>query len=131
MSLPGPSTGFRWNKVRSLVPGLALLLGLTGCSWTDKGGTHHLIVGIGFGVITTTNYPGVQVSDSHVLGGEFGPDGVGLGWMQHHRVEIDPAIASNVVISVKANHMGITVKNFDPYGSNTNFDQTIKNPTNK
>lgn len=108
-----------------------LSLGLTGCSWTDRGGTHHLIVGIGFGVITTTNRPGVDVYDSRVLGGEFGSKGMGLGWVQHHRVEINPAIASNVVISVKANHWGITVKNFDPYGSNTNFNQTTNNPTNK
>lgn len=110
---------------------LGLFPALAGCAWTDKGGTHHLIVGIGFGVITTTNCPGVDVRDSHVLGGEFGPDFVGLGWMQHHRVEINPAIASNVVVSVKANRMGITVKNFDLYGSNTNCNQTTNYSVNK
>lgn len=107
-----------------------------GCSWTDKGGTHHLVVGIGFGVITTTNCPGVDVYDSRVLGGEFGPNGVGLGWMQHHRVTIDPALASNVVVSIKSSHLGITVKNFDPYQTNTNVintstNQQLKNKTNE
>jgi hypothetical protein len=99
---------------------LASGLGICGCSWTDAGGTHHLIVGVGFGIITTTNRVGVEVRDSRVLGGEIGSDGVGLGWMQHHRVVIDPALASNVVVSVKASRMGITVRNFDPYSSNTN-----------
>ena len=48
--------------------------GDAGCSWTDKNGTHHLIVGIGFGVVTTTNRAGVDVYDARVLGGEIGPD---------------------------------------------------------
>ena len=87
----------------------------SGCAWTDAGGTHHLIVGIGFGVITTTNRTGVDVLDSRVLGAEIGPDGIGVGWMRHHRVAIDPALASNVVVSVKVNSFGLTVTNFDPY----------------
>ena len=100
-----------------------LSLILSGCSWTDTGGTHRLIVGVGFGVITTTNRPGVEVRDSRVLGGEIGPEGVGVGWMQHHQVTIDPALASNVVVSVKANPFALTVKNFDPYSVNTNIQQ--------
>jgi hypothetical protein len=110
----------------SIICLLASGLALVGCSWTDSGGTHHLIVGVGFGIITTTNRSGVEVRDSRVLGGEIGPDGAGLGWMQHHRVAIDPALASNVVVSIKASRMGITVKNFDPYSSNTN---TVKQAT--
>ena len=98
-----------------------------GCSWTDKGGTHQLIVGFGFGVITTTNRTGVEVRDSRILGGEFGPDAVGLGWLEHHRTTIDPAIASNVVISVKASGMNVTIKNFDPSGTNASGLE----PTNK
>jgi len=97
---------------------------LSGCSWTDAGGTHHLIVGVGFGVITTTNRPGVEVRDSRFLGGEIGPDGAGVGWVQHHHVAIDPALASNVVVSVNASPFALTVKNFDPYSANTNFQQT-------
>ena len=89
----------------------------SGCCWTDKHGTHHLIVGLGFGVITTTNRVGVDVRDSRILGAEIGPDGVGVGWAQHHRVAIDPAMASNVVVSIKANPFGLTVKNFDPYSA--------------
>jgi hypothetical protein len=114
------------QNILSVIWLLASSLVLSGCSWTDSGGTHHLIVGLGFGIITTTNRSGVEVRDSRVLGGEIGPDGVGLGWMQHHRVAIDPAVASNVVISIKASRMGITVKNFDPYSSNTN---TVKQGT--
>jgi hypothetical protein len=101
-----------------LVVVMALLVLTGGCSWTDKGGTHHLIVGIGFGVITTTNKVGVEVRDSRILGGEFGPDGMGLGWMEHYRAVIDPAIASNVVISIKASGMNVQITNFDPYNTN-------------
>jgi hypothetical protein len=101
---------------------VALLLG--GCAWTDKSGTHHLIVGIGFGVITTTNRPGVDVWDSHVLGAEAGPSGFGVGWMGHNRVVLDPVLASNVVVSIQARHFGVTVKNFDPYSKNTTNIQT-------
>lgn len=86
----------------------------TGCSWTDRHGTHHLIVGLGFGLVTTTNRPGVNVYDARVLGAAAGPDGAGVGWMQHHRVQIDPARASNVVISIHARPGGLTVTNFEP-----------------
>jgi hypothetical protein len=96
---------------------------VSGCSWTDAGGTHHLIVGIGFGVITTTNRPGVEVLDSRVLGGEIGTDDAGVGFMRHYRVAIDPILASNVVITIKANPFGLTVKNFDPYSVHTNTQQ--------
>jgi hypothetical protein len=109
-----------------------LIAGFVGCSWTDAGGTHHLIVGLGLGIITTTNCTAVDVRDSRVLGGEIGPDGVGIGWVQHHRVAIDPARASNVVVSVKANPFGLTIKNFDPYStdhSKTNqTEETKKTP---
>lgn len=110
-----------------------LVLVAAGCSWTDKGGTHHLIVGIGFGVITTTNAPGVSVYESHVLGGELGPDFAGLGWMQHHQVQIDPALASNVVVSIKSTGLDASIKNFDPYQTNRiattnlNTNQPAKN----
>ena len=102
------------------MPLVLLALIATGCSWTDKSGTHHLIVGVGFGVITTTNGAGVEVLDSRVIGAELGPNGAGLGLMQHHRVAINPALASNVVISVKSSPFALTVKNFDPYSTNTN-----------
>ena len=87
--------------------------------WSDKSGTHRLIVGIGFGIITTTNRPGVDVRDSHILGGEIGPDGFGVGWMNRHRVAIDPLLASNAVVSVKANPFGLTIKNYPVNGDDT------------
>jgi hypothetical protein len=107
------------KHLRTILTGFCLLCLLaTGCSWTDKSGTHHLIVGIGFGIITTTNRAGVEVFDSHVLGAEAGPNGFGVGLLRHHRVAIDPALASNVVVSVNANPFSLTVKNFDPYSTN-------------
>ena len=109
----------RIERVHSTAVGLCLLgLFLVGCSWTDQHGTHHLIVGIGFGVVTTTNRPGVEVYDARVLGLMAGPEGAGAGWMRQHQVAIDPALASNVVIGIKANPFNLTVKNFDPYSTN-------------
>jgi len=85
----------------------------TGC-WTDaRGNKHHLIVGIGFGVITTTNRPGVTVSDSRVLGVQLGPDTLGAGYLSRQRIIIDPVLASNVVMSVKANPFDLTVTHHD------------------
>ena len=68
------------------------MAGRMDCSWTDKGYTYHLIVDIGFGVITTIS-AGVEVCESRILGGEF-DHGVSLGWMEHHRTAIDPATDS-------------------------------------
>ncbi len=99
-----------------------LLCGLIGCGgcWTDKNGTHQLIVGIGFGVVTTTNRAGVDVRDSLVLGVEAGPDVAGVGWLRHHCVVIDPALASNTVVSIRRNATGISVKNFDLFSNGKN-----------
>jgi len=102
----------------TLIYGLSLL---SGCCWSDSQGTHHLIVGIGFGIITTTNRCGVEARESRILGGEIGPDGAGIGWFRHHRVQIDPNLASNVVVSIKANSLGCTIDTLDPYDSGTNI----------
>jgi len=98
----------------------AVCAGSTGCSWTDRHGTHHLILGLGFGVVTTTNRPGVDVYDSAVLGAALGPDGGGIGWMRRHRVQIDPQRASNVVISIKSTPGGLTITNYAPFWCCTN-----------
>jgi hypothetical protein len=95
----------------------ALALVASGCSWTDKIGTHHLIVGIGFAVVTSTNRTGVEIRDDQALGLMVGPDSGGVGWMRHHRVVIDPERASNTVVSVKATPFSLTIKNFDPYST--------------
>jgi hypothetical protein len=96
---------------------LVLFLSLAGCAWTDKQGTHHLIVGVGFGIVTSRNDPGVDVMDSRILGAEIGSFGGGVGLMQRHRVTIDPKLAANVVVSVNANPFGSTVTNFNPYST--------------
>lgn len=111
------------NKIYSFVGVfivLVLSMGVSGCAWTDKQGTHHLIVGVGFGIVTTKNEPGVDVMDSRILGAEIGSFGGGLGWLQHHRVVIDPKLASDVVVSVNSNPLGLTVKNFNPYSTIVN-----------
>lgn len=120
-------------RVRLLVLGLALASGLAGCSWTDQSGTHHLVVGIGFGVITSyTNCPGVQVSESRILGAEIGPNFSGVGLLQHHRVEIAPALTNNVVVSINSRHGNLTVTNFNPCELYTNiFIQTVNCATNQ
>jgi hypothetical protein len=111
---------------------LSLLGG--GCSWTDRHGTHHLIVGFGLGVVTTTNRPGVDVYDGRVLGALAGPQGAGVGWMQQHRVQIDPLLASNVVVSIRANPGSLTVTHFDLVSTNhlrfpnPNQDQNLLPP---
>jgi hypothetical protein len=88
-----------------------MLLLLPAC-WTNESGTHHLIVGVGFGVITTTNYQGVSVLNSTIAGGEIGPYGFGVGLMNHHEVQIDPEIASNLVISVQSYPNRIIITNY-------------------
>lgn len=107
--------GESWAGAAAVL-GLSLLGG--GCSWTDRHGTHHLIVGFGLGVVTTTNRPGVDVYDGRVLGALAGPHGAGVGWMQQHRVQIDPLLASNVVVSIRANPGGLTVTHFDLVSTN-------------
>lgn len=98
---------------------------LAGCSWTDTYGTHHLIVGLGFGVVTTTNRPCVDVYNAHVVGALVGPSGAGIGWMLQHHTAIDPLKASNVVISIKATPCSLCVKNFDL--GQTNTTEHLKN----
>ena len=116
-----------WSSGRAGLLSVAVLLaGAAGCTWTDGRGTHQLIVGVGFGIITTTNRPGVDVSDTRLLGAMAGPGGASAGWMLHHQVEINPVIASNVVISIQTGHGGITVKNFNPYTVNTNLPAQTK-----
>ena len=117
---------------RLLAISLVCLVLVTGCSWTDKHGTHHLIVGVGFGLVTTTNRAGVDVYDSAVLGAAVGPDGAGVGWMRHHRVQIDPKLASNVVISIKSTPGNLTITNYAPFwGTNAVQKDSVERKTNQ
>lgn len=119
-------------RIQGLFLCIVLSLGLTSCSWTDRGGTHHLIVGIGFGLITTTNCPGVQVNESRVIGAEFGRNFSGIGLLQHHRVELDSSLTNNVVVSINSRRGSLAVTNFNPNELYTNiFIQTINNPTHQ
>ena len=116
--------------VRPVVLSTLLAAFAGGCTWTDKGGTHYLVLGLGIGVMTSTNAPGVQVSESRILGAEISPHLSGVGLLQSHRVEIDPSLTNNVVVSVNSHNGFLTVSNFNPYETYTNvFIQTKTNLT--
>lgn len=53
----------------------------TGCSWTDKSGTHHLLV-IGLGVVSVnqTNPTAATVMSTHALGVTASSDGFIAGY---------------------------------------------------
>jgi hypothetical protein len=118
-------TSEHWRALPHYSLCLILLCALSsgGCSWTNKSGTHYLIVGIGFGVITTTNRPGIDVFNTRIAGMAIAPSGVDLGLMNRHRVEIDPVFASNVVLSVKLSTGNLTIKN---YAVESNVSQSDK-----
>jgi len=118
---------------KQLVFGLLLLGGVVGCSWSDKYGTHHLVIGIGFGEFTSnTNNPAVQVSESRIAGAELGPGFSGLGLIQHHRVEIAPDLTNNIVIKINSHHGVLSVTNFNPHETFTNILlETNNKQTNK
>jgi hypothetical protein len=116
------SNFYSWRTRGFAICGLATYVALAaltvmllgGCSWTDVHGTHHLIVGLGFGVLTTKNSGGVGALNGQVLGATAWSDGVAVGWIQHHSVIIDPVLASNAVVSINAASFGITITNFQP-----------------
>ncbi|HEY3864271.1 MAG TPA: hypothetical protein VGO59_20560 [Verrucomicrobiae bacterium] len=102
-----------------------------GCSWTNQSGTHYLIAGIGFGVITTTNRPGIDVSNTRIAGMTVGPSGADVGLLNRHRVEIDPALASNVVLSVKLRTGNLTIKNYSVESGVAQTNKLITNNTSQ
>ena len=112
-------TGLSWLTVRLCLAGfvVALTAGmLAGCTWTDRRGVQHtLIIGVGHVSRVATN--GMTALDVRALGFVCDP-GVHLGLVQTHQVEIDPNVASNAVISIKASPFSLTVKNFNPYEPN-------------
>lgn len=113
-----------WCLLAALITAVA-----TGCSWSDGHGTHHLIVGIGFGLISTTNRPGVDVTDVHALGLTAGRAVVGAGWVHQRAVVIDPKLASNVVISIASTPGNLTVKNFAVESAIARTNQTTESKT--
>lgn len=108
MGAAATKSGWRSWFLAAIPLGIALLCG---CSWTDRHGTHHLILGLGFGIVTSTNDVGVEVRDMRVLGAVVGPEGFGAGYVQRHRVVINPALSSNVILSVRATPCSLTVSN--------------------
>lgn len=117
LNQPCTDTGYKMFP-RSIYLSLLLLflVAINGCAWTDKSGsTHHLIIGLGFGIITTRNDAAVDIVDSRILGAEIGSFGTGIGLLLHHQIQIDPA--SNLVLSVENNPFNLTVKKFNMYSS--------------
>jgi hypothetical protein len=100
----------------------ALLASLTACSGipfhTSDGTTHYLVVGVG--VVSTKEQLGVSVMDSRGAGLLAGPAACNAGLFQQHYLEIDPRQASNVVISIQARPLSLTVKNFDSSAAPSN-----------
>ena len=83
---------------------------------SEKGTTHRIIIGIG--VVSTGQQPGVSVQDCRALGLVCGQGGLQAGLSQQHDVAIDPKIAEDVVISIRATPFSLTVTNFNPYPPN-------------
>ncbi len=108
----------RWSPPAFLLVGMAALA-LVGCSgpgrqgglgWTDKHGVQHTVI-LGFGMVSHTNGPVTAVDVRGV--GLVIDRGLSLGLVQRHEVTIDPAAAANVVVSVNATPLTLTVKNYD------------------
>jgi hypothetical protein len=99
-------------RLGKLLFSLAVLAGVAGCVWHDKGGTHHLILGLGYTIVTTTNRPGVEVCETSGVGLTAAQGFTGLGWQRQHRVTIDPQVASNLVLSVQSKPGQLLIKNY-------------------
>ena len=106
-----------WSQtLSSLLLGM-IMTSMIGCTWQGPNGTNHLIFGVGFVLITTTNKAGLDARQTTGIGALAGSEGVGLGFMSYHRVMIDPEAASNVVVSIKTHPGSMTVKNFDSFST--------------
>lgn len=119
----------------SAVLWLALALVLCGCArpgrwggigWTDRHGVHHALI-LGFGAVSFTNGP-VSAQDVRAVGLVL-DGGFSAGWVQKHRVEINPNQASNAVVAIKATPFGMTVKNFDFRLTNALFNPQLNSDT--
>jgi hypothetical protein len=102
--------GRRFIHAAAVIATLSLAaLSLSGCSWTSKDGTRHTVI-IGFGLVeTNTAHPGVTVQDTKLVGFTAGTEGISLGLVQRHQVEIDPRKVSDIVLSVKSSLWWTTV----------------------
>lgn len=88
---------------------------LCGCSWTDRRGPHHLV--LGFGIVTSTNEVGVEVPDTRVMGER--------GWTGRVRCGIraapprgdHPAMSFNVILTVCSTSSSLMVSNLSITGS--------------
>jgi hypothetical protein len=95
---------FRGSESNIFVPfffSLICAAMLSACTWTDKSGTRRVVI-IGFGIISETNEAGISARDSRVIGGLWEKGGGGIGFIQQHRMEIDPERATNDLIAVRA-----------------------------
>ena len=96
--------------------GILLILGwvAAGCTlvWTGEDGTrHHLILGAG--MVSTHERTGMTAYDARYLGAHLDSGGLSAGLGQEHFVEIDPAKTENLVVSVHATPLTMTVKNLN------------------
>ncbi len=59
----------------------------------------------------------MSVQDSRGLGLLVEPGSLNAGWVQRHTVVIDPKIAPDVILSVDARPLSLTVESFNPYAT--------------
>jgi len=105
----------RWQPFRFNRPPLVSILiisafsgGCAGIHYQSRDGVeHHLIIGIG--MVTTKKQNGVDVDDITYLGVVARNDGIACGFGRQHKIEIDPEKAGNLVLSVNATPLGMSV----------------------
>ena len=98
---------------------IALACFATGCAWTDRNGTRHVAI-IGFGIVSVTNQQGAAVQDVRGVGIVV-DEGVTLGFVQRHRVMIDPNYATNLVLAIRATPFELTVTNYNTFSPGTRW----------
>jgi hypothetical protein len=109
MAKRGPSL----REFRPFLASLVVAVLGVGCAvpWTAKDGTrHHLVVGLGW--VRTGTQPGIAAQDIRSLGLVASRDVGVVGLTTIHRIELDPQMASNAVVSIRRGSHGLTLTNF-------------------
>lgn len=102
-----------WRSINAVLIFSVLFINLSGCAWTDDSGIRHTLI-VGLGYVSQASSSGINVSDVGALGVAY-DQGLGIGLVRNRRVGIDPNIATNAIISIKATPFSLNVKNINPY----------------
>ena len=110
-----PMAAARFGRVALRVRWVLCLFALAalgvGCSWRSKDGTRHALI-LGIGLVSTSNQPGVAVTDIRCAGLLAGTQCAGAGVLQFHSVAINPTQASNTVVSIRSQPFSLRVTNW-------------------